>query len=202
MLYIALRKEVKMIESDNPLVALLKQGDESAFRQLAEQYQDRVYNTCLGFAKNEDEADDLAQEVFVEVFRSIQSFRGEAKLTTWIYRIAVTKSLEFLRSKKRKKRFAILQRLFQSDNDAISDIPDFEHPGILAENKERSKILFSAIEKLPENQKTAFTLHKVEGLSYEEVGEVMGKSISSVESLMHRARMNLQNILHNYYYTS
>ena len=191
----------KEMVSDSQFVGLLRRGDEQAFRQLVEEYQDKVYNTCLGFVRNEEEADDLAQEVFVEVFSSVQSFRGDSKLSTWIYRIAVTKSLELIRSKKRKKRFAVLKSVFSSVNNTPIEIPYFEHPGIIAENKERGKILFKAIEKLPENQKTAFTLNKVEGLSYEEVGHIMGKSVSSVESLMHRARMNLQEILGNYYYS-
>jgi RNA polymerase sigma factor (sigma-70 family) len=190
---------LKMSDRENQLVELLKKGDELAFRQLVEKNQDRVYNTCLGFVRNEDEADDLAQEVFIEVFRSIHTFRHESKLSTWLYRIAVTKSLEFIRSKKRLKRFAILRSLFMSDNETEISIPNNEHPGVLAENRERSMLLSQAIEKLPEHQRIAFTLHKIEGLNHIEISEIMGKSISSVESLMHRARLNLQEFLKNYY---
>jgi RNA polymerase sigma-70 factor (ECF subfamily) len=202
MHYISDRKyNRKEMDSDSQFIGLLRRGDEQAFRHLVEDYQNKVYNTCLGFVRNEEEADDLAQEVFVEVFSSVQSFRGDSKLGTWIYRIAVTKSLELIRSKKRKKRFAVMKSVFSPVNNRPVEIPYFEHPGIIAENKERGRILFTAIDKLPENQKTAFTLNKVEGLSYEEVGHIMGKSVSSVESLMHRARMNLQNLLGNYYYS-
>jgi RNA polymerase sigma-70 factor (ECF subfamily) len=191
---------INVIDPDGRLIDRLKKGDEIAFRELVEQYEVRVYNTCLGFVKNNEEADDLSQEVFLEIYSSIQNFRGDARLSTWIYRIAVTKSLELLRSRKRKKRFAILKSLFASGNNMPIEIPSFEHPGIQAENKERSIILFQAIDRLPESQKTAFTLHKVEGLSYEEVGNIMGKSVSSVESLMHRARTNLRLILGAYYH--
>jgi RNA polymerase sigma-70 factor (ECF subfamily) len=187
------------MDPDQTKVELLKAGDESAFRQLVENYQDRVFNTCLGFVRNNQDADDLAQEVFIEIFRSVSSFRGDSKLSTWIYRIAVTKSLEFIRSNKRQKRFAILRSIFQSGDPAFLDIPSFEHPGVIAENRERSRILFQAIDLLPDSQKTAFTLHKIEGLSYDEIGDIMGKSLSSVESLMHRARINLQKKLSNYY---
>ncbi len=178
----------------------LKTGSEESFRQLVEQYQGKVYNTCLGFAKNGEDADDLAQEVFIEVFKSINTFRGDAKLSTWIYRIAVTKSLEFLRKSKRRKRFGLLRSLFTDEPKTMLEIPEFEHPGILAENKERANILMSAIDKLPESQKTAFTLHKIEGLSYEAIGEIMNKSLSSIESIMHRAKIRLQEYLHDYYY--
>lgn len=200
MLYIATFNFISwMIESENDLTELLKEGDESAFRTLVEQNQDRVYNTCLGLVRNEEEADDLAQEVFIEVFRSIHTFRGEAKLTTWIYRIAVTKTLEHLRSRKRKKRFAILKSLIYSNDETEMEIPDYVHPGIQLENKERASVLMKAVDRLPENQKTAFTLNKIEGLSYDEIAEIMGKSVSSVESLLHRARLKLQEFLYQYY---
>ena len=200
MLYIAAIKYVPwMIESENDLITLLKEGSETAFRDLVDQNQARVYNTCLGFVRNEDEADDIAQEVFIEIYRSIRSFRGESKLSTWIYRIAVTKSLEHIRAKKRKKRYAIFRSLVYSDDNTVMDIPDHIHPGILAENRERAKILFLAIEQLPENQKVAFTLNKIEGMSYEEIAGVMKKTVSSVESLLHRARLKLQENLYKYY---
>jgi len=183
---------------DQNLIEELMQGRDWAFKALVDDYQQRVYNTCLGFVKNPEDADDLTQEVFIEVFRSILKFRMESKLSTWIYRIAVTKSLESLRARKRKKRFAILRSLFDTDNSAI-EIPDFNHPGVIAENKERSKIIFQALDKLPESQQTAYTLHKLEGLDYEEIASIMKKSVSSIESLMHRAKSNLQNYLYDYY---
>lgn len=189
----------RMTRSDQILIEELKKGKESAFREMVDSYQRKVYNTCLGFVKNPDEADDLAQEVFIEIFKSILNFRMESKLSTWIYRIAVSKSLQHLRANKRKKRFAFLISFF-SDNTSF-DVPDFTHPGVIAENQERSKILFQAIDKLPESQRTAYTLHKLEDLSYEEIAEIMQKTVSSVESLMHRAKLNLQAELHNYYHS-
>lgn len=188
-----------MPETDHDLVLRLKQGDESAFRKLVETYQKRVFNTCLGFVKNEEDADDLAQEVFIAVYKHIHQFRMESSISTWIYKISVTKSLEHLRKEKRKKRFGILRSIFYSD-DSIMDIPDFNHPGILAENKERSKILFLAIDKLSENQKTAYMLHKLEDLSYDEIAQILGKNVSAIESLMHRAKNNLQKYLYDYYH--
>ena len=123
----------------------------------------------------------------------------ESKLSTWIYKITVNKSLEYLRAKKRKKRFTQLRSLFYND-DSVIEIPDFEHPGVIAENKERSKVIFKALDQLPESQRAAYTLHKIEDLSYEEIGEIMNKTVSSIESLMHRAKNNLQRYLHDYYY--
>jgi RNA polymerase sigma factor (sigma-70 family) len=185
-----------MQPSETLLIEGLKHGEEAAFRQLVERFQDRVYNTCLGFVKNEDDADDLAQEVFIEVHRSIGRFREEASLSTWIYRVAVNKSLEWLRKQKLRTRVA---QFFGSGDHRHRDVPDFNHPGLLEEKKETARVLFQAIGRLPEQQRTAFTLHKIEGLSYEDIGAIMRKSISSVQSLMHRARINLQEDLRTYY---
>ena len=147
-------------------------------------------------------SEDITQEVFIQVYHSVAQFKGDSKVSTWLYRITVTKSLDFLRSKKRKKRFAFIQSLFGADsNEPLVEQASFVHPGVQLENKETAAILFRAVDKLPENQKTAFTLHKVEGLSYQEVAEVMEVSLSSVESLLFRAKSNLQSYLKDYYKT-
>lgn len=181
------------------LLISLKRGDEEAFKILVDEYKNKVFNTCLGLLNNEEDADDIAQEVFLEVFKSIVAFKEDADLGTWIYRIAVNKSLELLRSKSRKKRFAWLTSLFGKEEVYGGKHADFIHPGVQLENKERSAILFQKINMLPENQKTAFVLHKVEGLSYGEVCDVMELSIASVESLIHRAKKNLKKTLEGYY---
>lgn len=181
------------------LIEKLKQGDEAAFKSIVEQWQDMVYNTVLGIVQNETEAEDITQEVFIKVFESISSFKGGSKFSTWLYRIAVTRSLELLRSKKRKKRFAFLQPVFGSDLADNLPSPEFNHPGVQLDNKERAARLFAAIGKLPENQKAAFVLHKLEGLSYKEIGDVLKTSIPAVESLMNRAKTNLKKILEEFY---
>lgn len=180
-------------------VQQLQQGNESAFRQLVDTYQDQVYNVCYGFAHQADDAEDLAQDVFVEVYRSISQYRGDAKLTTWIYRIATTKSLEWIRKRQRKKRLAFFQAK-RGDEAGLDNIKAIEaHPGVQLENQERSKILFWAIDQLPAKQRAAFTLHKIEGLSYQEVSEVLEMSLSSIESLMFRAKKGLKKKLSAYY---
>ena len=174
----------------------MKRGEESAFRSLVEQYQDLVYNTALGIVQNESDAEDVAQEVFIQVFRSIGTFKSEAKLSTWIYRITTTRALDLLRARKSKKRFGLLKRLWETEEESpVENISDFNHPGVSLERKEEAAQLMTAIAQLPENQKVAFVLHKLEGLSYLEVAEVMGNTLPAVESLMHRARLNLRKIL-------
>jgi RNA polymerase sigma factor (sigma-70 family) len=181
------------------LIEQLKQKDESAFKTIVETWKDMVFNTALGIVQNSEDAEDVAQEVFVQVYESINSFKGESKFSTWLYRITITKAMDHIRKKKRKKRFAFIQSLFGLNNEVLHDPPDFHHPGISLDNKERSAVLFNAIEKLPENQKIAFTLHKMEGLSYQEVSLVMNSSVSSIESLLHRAKTNLKKNLEDYY---
>ncbi len=170
---------------------------EIDFQQMVLENQDRVYNTCLGFMKNQEEAKDISQEVFIHVYQNISKFKGESLLSTWIYRIAINKCLEELRRRGRQKRSAHLEDI--SDPIVQNKATDFFHPGVALENQERAHILFEAIEKLPEQQQIAFTMAKVEFLSYEEISDVMNKSISSVESLIHRAKQNLKQILKDYY---
>lgn len=177
------------------LIQGLRDKNESAFKFLVETYQDRIYNTAIGIVQNAGDAEDVAQEVFIQVYRSIHNFKGDSKLSTWLYRIATTRALDLLRSRKSKKRFGLMQRLFGDGNEPVYELPDFNHPGVALEKKEDAARLFKAIRELPENQKTAFTLHKLEDLSYKEVSEVMQTSVAAVESLMHRAKQNLRKIL-------
>ncbi|MBI1343493.1 MAG: sigma-70 family RNA polymerase sigma factor [Terrimonas sp.] len=184
---------------EQALIEQLKRGDEAAFKLIVEQWKDMVYNTSLGIVQNETEAEDITQDVFIRVFESISSFKGESKFSTWLYRIAVTKSLELLRSKKRKKRFAFLQPLLGNETADSLQPADFQHPGVALDNKERSVQLFKAIDKLPDNQKAAFILHKLEGISYKEVSEILGTTVPAVESLMNRAKNNLRKHLEEFY---
>jgi len=181
-------------------IILLKSGDSVAFRKLVDQYRDQLFNIVLGLLQSHDDADDVIQEVFLEVFQSIRHFRGSSKLSTWMYRIAVQKSLEYIRTSKRKKRAGVVLSLFGYEHRIpVATSSPFYHPGIKLENKERASILFGAIRELPVSQRTAFTLHKVEALSYAEIAEIMKVSVSSVESLIFRAKQNLQKSLADYY---
>lgn len=187
--------------NDLLIIKNLKAGDEVAFKELVETFQKKIYNTCLGLLQNTEDAEDITQEVFVSVYESINTFKGESKLSTWMYRIAITKSLEYIRAKNRKKRFAFFQQFFTNEKGELkNEVGHFYHPGVQLENKERAAILFLAIDKLPENQKTAFILSKVDDLSYSEIAKVMSLSVSSVESLLFRAKQNLQKYLGNYYH--
>ena len=123
----------------------------------------------------------------------------ETKFSTWLYRITVSKALNHIRKKKRKKRFAFVQSLYGKNDGQMIEPPDFFHPGIKMENKENAAVLFKAVDQLPANQKTAFILNKTENLSYREIAEVMECTESAVDALLQRAKKNLQKNLKEYY---
>lgn len=175
--------------TEETLLQQLKERNESAFRWLVEKYQDKVYNTVLSILQNESEAEDVAQEVFIKVFESIQSFRAESSLATWIYRISVHKSLDRLRKKKSREKLTVIFPWIMEREET------FYHPGVMLDRKEKAALLFHAIRQLPEKQQVAFTLVKVQGMSYEEVSEIMDQSVKSIESLISRAKINLQKYL-------
>ncbi|MFS4492182.1 RNA polymerase sigma factor [Maribacter sp. 2308TA10-17] len=186
---------------EEKFIAALQEGTNQAYGQLLDEYQQKVFGTCISFVPNQEDAEDIAQEVFVEVFNSIEKFKGDSKLSTWIYRITTNKCLEFIRKKNTKKRFGFMQSLLGNDTpiDRSSYFTEFNHPGIQLENKEKSEILFAAINKLPESQRIVYTLNKIDDLSYQEVSEITEKSISSIESLLFRAKKNLKTLLYDYY---
>jgi RNA polymerase sigma-70 factor (ECF subfamily) len=191
-----------MVMEERELVNKFKEGDEESFRIIVGKYQKYVLNICFRLTRNKESAEDLTQEVFIEVYRSINYFRGGSKFSTWIYRIAVTKSLDYLKSQKRKKRFAVIKSLFvENDVEAeVKAIADLENnPLQKIEQEDRIKILSIALESLPEKQRVAFILNKYDELSYQEIADILGTTISSIESLIHRAKNNLRKKLYNYY---
>jgi RNA polymerase sigma-70 factor (family 1) len=181
--------------TDSELIIRLREGSEDAFRELVKAFSDRVYNTVLSIVHQQQDAEDIAQDVFIQVYRSVNSFEGNSALSTWIYRIAVNRSLDFLRSKKRQKRFAFITNIFGNDNEAERSAVEFHHPGTALDQKENAAILFSAIRKLPEKQQTAFILNKTEGLSYNEIAAVMSITEAAVDALLQRAKQNLRKLI-------
>ncbi|MEO7766679.1 MAG: RNA polymerase sigma factor [Ferruginibacter sp.] len=181
------------------LISKLRQGDRSGFTTAVKLYQDMVYNTAVGIVQNADDADDITQEVFVQVYLSINSFKGNSKLSTWLYRITISKALDHEKKKKRKKRFGFMQSIFGNQEAEQNFAVEFDHPGVQLEKKESAAELFKALKQLPDKQRIAFTLHKLEGQSHLEIAEIMNTSLYAVESLVGRAKNNLRKVLSNYY---
>ncbi len=179
------------------MIELLRAKNEGAYQTLVNTYRVPVFNTVLNILQDEQDADDTAQEVFIQVYYAIDKFKGESSLSTWLYRIAIRKALDKLRQRKNRQR---LQKIIPwwMPNEEREDNTPFYHPGIALENKEKAADLFRAINALPENQKIAFNLMKVQGMKYDEASEVMQQSIKAIESLISRAKQNLQKTLQQY----
>ena len=175
--------------TDSDIIQALADRDEKAFALFVAQWQDLVYNTSLSMLQNSEEAEDVTQEVFIQIFETIGNFRQEASLKTWIYRITVNRSLDLLRKKKQWFSFSPGEK----------EIAAFDHPGVALAKKEDSRMLFKALKQLPRNQMAAFVLQQVEGLRVDEIGLALGITTKAAESLLSRARQKLQKLLKNYY---
>jgi RNA polymerase sigma-70 factor (family 1) len=186
---------------EHKLIDGILDGDNNAFRELVSLYQDKVYNTIINFVRNEDDALDLSQDVFIEIHQSIRHFRKDSSLATWIYRIAVNKALNHLSKKEKGNFIHQIQNIFDAGRTIPAKEPSDgeKHPHDKLENKELSKKLQQAIDSLPKNQRIAFVLHKLEDLPYKEIARIMDISLSSVESLIFRARKSLQDKLLDYF---
>lgn len=184
------------MQDENEVVLALKNGEEWALKYFVEKYKQLIFNVCFSFTQNTDNSDDLAQEVFIQAWESIDQFHGESKFSTWLYRIAVNKSLDFVRALQRRERWAKVQSLFNKDgNPVATPVPQSEIPDNQAEHNEQMEIIWKCLQKLPESQKTAFILNKYDDLSYKEIAEIMKISLSAVETNIHRAKEKLKKEL-------
>ncbi len=182
------------------LTAQISKGDEHALEKLFLSLKDSVFNVALGYVRNTEDAEEILQDVFVEVFHSISTFKGDSSLKTWITRITINKSLDYIKFKKRKKRFAFVTSIFSKETGEVRiQGSDFNHPGVVMENKEKSQYLFEAIDKLPEKQRDAFMLLKIEQMSQREAAEILEINEKALESLMQRAKENLRKLLSDVY---
>lgn len=168
---------------------------DNSFQKIVEAHQQKVFNICFRFTQNMQDTEDLAQEVFIEVYNSFQKFRNEANISTWIYRIAVNKSIDFLRGKKSSKRSV----LFSADENEAEKLTDHNTPQTEIENDERRKILFRAVNELPRKQKIVMLLSRFEGMTNQEIAAIMKASVNSIEALIYRANKNLKKTLEKYY---
>jgi RNA polymerase sigma-70 factor, ECF subfamily len=164
------------------------------FESIYTEYKNLVFNVCLHYVLNREDAQDVAQEVFVKLYHNLNQYNPEtASLKTWIYRIAINQSLDFLKAKKTKKRFGFITSLFHPDSN--EPIHDIAHPGIAVEDKESLEEILVIIQSLPENQKTAIILAKIEDRPQKEVAEIMEINIKAVESLISRAKQSIEKKL-------
>jgi RNA polymerase sigma-70 factor (ECF subfamily) len=177
---------------ERDLLRAVRSGNLAAFKEIYDAHAGLVYSVAYRMLRDRHHAEDVTQEVFLEAYRSLDTFRGESRLSTWLYRIAVNRSLNHQRKQK-------LQRWLSLDFEDTSGETAGQHvqgepedgPDTLMEKKDTERIVEDAINRLPERQRTAIVLHRYEGLSHEAIAEVLGVTIGSVESLLHRAKQSL-----------
>ena len=181
-------------DKDLILVRRAKRGDYKAFALLVLKYQSRIIGISMKFVKDIHIAEDIAQESFIKAFKSLISFREESAFYTWLYRIAANTSKNYLTSKKRKKEYSESEVFSSEDaNVDIFDIPGGDSPEeILAANNLR-EVIFESLSNLPEDIRTAISLREFEGLSYEEISEVLDCPIGTVRSRIFRGREIIQD---------
>lgn len=170
-----------------------------AFNALYTRCHRRVYNLALHYVHNSEDAEEITQEVFVQAYKALPDFRERSSLDTWVYRITVNASLDFLRHKKRKKRWGFLTSLFGDSGELLHDIPEYRHPGVLLEQSEQAETLYKTIETLPDQQRTAFILKYIEDMTQQQIADILQISTKAVESLLHRAKQHLRAKLADMY---
>lgn len=178
------------------LVRRLKRQDELAFNQLVHLYQGRVYRLVFRMLNDAEEAEDLAQEVFVTVFKSISGFRGDSKLSTWLYRVAANHAknrLKYLgrRARGRKKQFDEVGDRDAIESASMSTSAPIAGPEAMVEGKQMEHFVRVALAELPEEQRELVVLRDIENLTYEEIQQVTGLAAGTVKSRLHRARLAL-----------
>lgn len=185
---------------DKQLVRRAQEGDLSAFDELIRRYQERVYATVYHMTSNHEDANDLTQETFVKAYKALSSFKGDSGFFTWVYRIAVNKTINFLKQKKnRHNGFSLNDLDFNAEHDPdlvalVSDKNPRRDMG-LAELQEK---LNDAMQKLSDVHRLVVTLHDIQGLSHEEIGKIMDCNPGTVRSRLFYARQQLQGALADY----
>ena len=187
--------------TDKELIQGILNNEERFFKEFVDKYQSLVLNVCNSFLHCNSDAEDLTQEIFIEVFLSAHKFRKESKLSTWLYRIAVNRSLNFIRDNKKRKIIKSIGSFFQGNEQKDYQIPDYSdlYDDLNEVEIIKVELLHKAIDSLPKNQKISFTLSKFENLSYKQIAIIMNLSLPAVEGLIHRAKKNVSKKIIKYY---
>lgn len=176
-----------------------RRGDLTAYDELVRRYQERIYATIYHMTANHEDANDLAQETFIKAFQVLRSFRGGSSFYTWVYRIAVNKTINFLKQRKNKAQMSLDDLDFNAEHDPdLVALISEKTPRREASLSELQEKLNAAMQKLSESHRLVVTLHDVQGLSHEEIAKVMNSNIGTVRSRLFYARQQLQALLADY----
>jgi RNA polymerase sigma factor (sigma-70 family) len=184
---------------DVVLVQRAQRGDALAYDELIRRYQERIYATIYHMTSNHEDANDLAQETFIKGYTALKSFKGDSSFYTWVYRIAVNKTINFLKQRKNRTHMSLNDLDFNAENDPdlVALISD-RTPRRDASITELQQKLNAALLKLSDVHRLVVTLHDVQGLSHDEIGKIMDCNIGTVRSRLFYARQQLQAYLSDY----
>jgi RNA polymerase sigma-70 factor, ECF subfamily len=176
-------------KNDEVLITLVHQGEQGAYRILVERYQERIRNLIYSIFHEREIVDDLSQEVFIKAYQALPQFRFQSSFYTWLYRIAVNKSRDELRKRKVRRWFSLQTMMENSDKELGSKIV------VEPQDHETQEILAAGLQSLPEKYRLAIVLKDIDGLSYEEIAEIMECELGTVKSRLSRARSMLRKVL-------
>ena len=177
--------------NEKELILLLQQGDESAFETILRLYEKKVYTLCRRMCGNDEDAQEAAQDAFLSLWRSAKSFRGDASLSTWLYRLATNACIDLLRRNKRGG-----ERVSLDDEETTLELVDESPlPEQTLERKETQRLVEKGLAALPEDYRAILLLREAEGLSYAEIAEAMHMELGTVKSRISRGRVLLRNYL-------
>ncbi|MGF1741304.1 RNA polymerase sigma factor RpoE [Vibrio profundum] len=174
--------------TDQVLIERVQSGDKQAFNLLVLRYQNKVCNLISRYVSNSGDVADVAQEAFIKAYRAIPSFRGESAFYTWLYRIAVNTAKNYIVAQSRRPPASDVDAEEAEYFESSNALKEISNPENLTLSNELKRVVFSAIEALPEDLKTAMTLRELDGLSYEEIADVMDCPVGTVRSRIFRAR--------------
>jgi len=195
----ARREEMAEVSEDAKLVKAARDGDLHAYDQLVQLFQDRIYATVYHMTSNHEDANDIAQETFIKAFSALKSFKGDSSFYTWIYRIAVNKTINFLKQRKNKVSLSLNDLDFNVENDPeLVAFVSEKTPRRDVAMSELQEKLNGALQKLSEVHRMVVTLHDVQDLSHEEIARIMDCNVGTVRSRLFYARQQLQAYLSDY----
>lgn len=190
----------KKLSEDLLLIQKIRKGDQIAFEQLIEKYETKVFHLALRFTKNEEDAEEVLQDVFMTLHRKLELFQGKSAFSSWLYRIVVNAAFMKLR-KRRQQPALLLEDLAPHTRQKALDGESYQENHIekFTQNEELKSVLLSAVSRLPEQYRSVFVMRDVNGFSNQETSEVLGLSVPAIKSRLHRSRIMLRRKLIRYY---
>ena len=185
--------------NDLGLVEAIKKGDELAFQEIVGRYSQKVFNLAMRLTRNQEDAEEVLQDVFITVFNKIDSFEGKSQFSSWLYRVTANTAFMKLRRRKNKESVSFEDVSSSVKESWVGQTPDEASVDYMSIKHELRDLIESAVSRLPEEYRNIFVLRDIDGLSNEEVSEMVGLTVPAVKSRLHRARMLLRKKLQRYY---